>query len=250
MIDVNAIVFSHSPRAPRLFDGFCWKVAKGERWAVIGPSGCGKTTLLLLLAGLLRPQGGEVRVRGEPLVRPSGLTGLVLQDYELLPWANVLANVTLGLRLAARRGAGGAADPRQKAMQWLDRLGIADLAARFPHELSGGQRQRTAIARTLALDPDVLLMDEPFSALDVRTREGLQDLTVAMCASAGITLVLVTHQVEEACMVGERVLALGPAPVQAARVIENRHAPDAEWRRSAGFVRACEALRAASGGGA
>ena len=147
-----------------------------------------KSTLLMLLAGLLMPQNGVITVNGERIERPRPRTGLILQEYGLLPWATVRENVTLGLRIRRFYGPDGrhvpvdirvnATDAYVKVDHWLTRLGIDEVAEQYPGQISGGQRQRTAIARTLVLDPDLVLMDEPFSALDAPTRESLQALTL------------------------------------------------------------------------
>lgn len=250
MIAIDNLTFAYGPGTAPVFAGFSWRAAAGERWAVIGPSGCGKSTLLLLLAGLLKPQRGSITVDGQPLAAPCGRTGLVLQDYELLPWATVLENVTLGLRLRrcqAADASGGRAGRSAAARQWLERLGIAELAARYPHELSGGQRQRTAIARTLVLNPRLLLMDEPFSALDAGAREALLALSIDLCSSAGITLVMVTHSLEDAVLAGERILVLGGAPGSPPGVLANAHPRETSWRASPAFAATCNRLRDALG---
>jgi len=171
----------------------------------------------MLLAGLLHPQAGEVVIDGECIVRPRPRTGLILQEYGLLPWATAQDNVMLGLRIRRFYGPDGRHAPQDERLEdhaarvdyWLERLGIAPLADAYPAQLSGGERQRTAIARTLALNPDLLLMDEPFSSLDAITREALQDLTCELCQEQGLTLVLVTHSIEEAVRMGNRILLPG-----------------------------------------
>jgi len=266
--------------SPPLFEDFDLEIGRGETWAVLGASGCGKTSLLTLLAGLARPEGGEILIDGERLVRPRPRTGLILQDYGLLPWATVRENAALGLRVrgfygpdgihAPREGAAatqrpgrgpdGVHAPREGAVPdkadpaevgpWLERLAIADIADKYPLTISGGQRQRTAIARTLALGPDLLLMDEPFSSLDALIREDLQDLTLELCREGGLTLVLVTHSIEEAARVGSRILVLGRAPNRTPRVIEN---PGPAGPGSPEHSQLCaslrEALEATPGGG-
>jgi len=225
MISVRSLGFAW-PSSPPLFEGFDLEIGAGETWAILGSSGCGKTSMLTLLAGLLAPGSGEIRINGERLVRPRPRTGLILQDYGLLPWATLRDNAGLGLRVRRFYGPDGvhaprAASPGRGVDYWLERLAIADIAGRYPGEVSGGQRQRTAIARTLALDPDLLLMDEPFSSLDALIREDLQDLTLELCGEGGLTLVLVTHSIEEAARVGRRILLLGKAPNREAQVFDN-----------------------------
>lgn len=238
MIELHDLTFSYHDKTP-LFRGLRWSVVQGESWAVIGPSGCGKTTLLYLIAGLRRPQRGMIAVAGQPVTQPRPGTGLILQDFGLLPWATARHNVQLGLRL---RGV-----PRRRREEladlWLKRLGLLAVADHFPAQLSGGQRQRVAIARTLALDPDLLLMDEPFSSLDALTREGLQDLVVELGAEGAVTSVLVTHNIEEAVFLGRRLLVLGVPPIAAATVVDNPEARRLGYRGDPGFYAKCAEVR-------
>ena len=257
MIQVRELAFSY-PRGAPVFAGFNWSARRGESWAVLGPSGCGKSTLLSLLAGLLFPSAGSISIAGEPLLRPRPHTGLIIQEYGLLPWATVRENAALGLRLRDFYGPDGVhaplGDTRRKGdldvEPWLERLGLREVAERYPAKISGGQRQRTAIARTLALQPDLLLMDEPFSSLDAPTREGLQRLTLELRAETGLTLVTVTHAIEEAAVLGERILLLGAAPNRAAQVLENPGAARADHRESDDYRAVCRELRARLGSAA
>jgi len=260
MIDVSDLNFSFGRERP-IFEGFSWRAAAGESWAVIGASGCGKTTFLTLLAGLLRPRSGQVRIGGVPVERPRPQTGLILQDHGLLPWATVRENALLGLTIRRFYGPDGLHAPADETMaegeaegrvdHWLDRLGIASLAGKFPSQLSGGQRQRTAIARTLALNPDLLLMDEPFSALDAPTREDLQELTHELRREAGrggsLTSVTVTHTIEEAVFLGEQILVLGHPPNRAPAVLANPGAGTGHYRGSAAFQARVDEVRSAMG---
>lgn len=252
MITVSDLTFRY--QTP-IFEQFHWSVGRGETWAVLGPSGCGKSTLLMLLAGLKLPQSGEILIGGEPIRRPRPQTGLILQDYGLLPWATVRENVELGLKLRAFYGADGIHAPRKQsnvllspqdakrsADSWLDRLGLTPVAAHYPAQLSGGQRQRAAIARTLLLEPDLLLMDEPFASLDAPTREGLQTLTLELAAEKGLTLVIVTHAIEEAALLGRRILLLNKPPNRQAQVIENPKAGTPQYRQSEEYARVCHLL--------
>jgi len=257
MITVSDLSFHY--RQP-LFEHFAWAVARGETWAILGPSGCGKSTLLTLLAGLKLPQGGEIVIGGEQIRRPRPQTGLILQDYGLLPWATVRENVELGLKLRSFYGADGVHAPRaesnvprclvaenqeifESVNKWLERLGLTQAAAQYPGQLSGGQRQRTAIARTLVLEPDLLLMDEPFSSLDAPTREGLQTLTLELAAEQGLTLMIVTHAIEEAALLGRQILLLNEPPNRQANVIENPGAGQPGYRESGEYVELCRELR-------
>lgn len=252
MIVVQDITFAYDDHPP-VFESFTWQVASGEVWSVLGPSGCGKSTLLMLLAGLIHPQAGEVSVGGEPLARPRPRTGLILQEYGLLPWATVYDNVALGLRIRRFYGPDGRhvplnedveeAEIRSRVERWLARLDIAELADKYPGQISGGQRQRTAIARTLALHPDLLLMDEPFSSLDAPTREGLQMLTLELCAEAGLTVVLVTHNIEEAAFMGQKIMLLHDPPNREVRIVKNSHPANAPYRGSEAYHKACSLLR-------
>ncbi|MBI2863046.1 MAG: ABC transporter ATP-binding protein [Chloroflexi bacterium] len=238
MIEVHDLSFAY-PNHPLVFQSFGWRVERGEHWAIIGPSGCGKTTLLYLLAGLRRPVAGRIVVDGQPLEKPRPTIGLILQDYGLLPWATALGNVELGLEL---RQMGGKVR-RAVARRWLEDLGLASHGGHYPAQLSGGQRQRVAIARTLALDPHVLLMDEPFSSLDALTRESLQNLVVALSHDADLTTVLVTHNIEEAVFLGKRILVMGQPPIDKAYLLENPLARSLDYRGKEAFHRNCEEVR-------
>jgi NitT/TauT family transport system ATP-binding protein len=248
VIRLEALTFGF-PHLPHLFEDFNWQVERGELWAVLGPSGCGKTTLLYLLAGLLFPLSGQVMIDGEALARPRPRTGLILQDYGLLPWATVRQNAELGLDVHRFYGPDGMHAPlqplaRENAMMWLERLGLAELVGQYPHRLSGGQRQRTAIARTLALEPDLLLMDEPFSSLDAPTREGLQALTLELWVEQRFTLMIVTHAIEEAACLGQKILVLGKPPHRQAQVVENPDLLALNYRNTPGYQQLCRQLRA------
>jgi NitT/TauT family transport system ATP-binding protein len=199
---------------------------------VVGPSGCGKSTLLSLIAGLLAPTGGSLKVAGAPPRPNRPGTALILQDYGLLPWKTVRQNAALGLQI--RRLPADAAD------RALREVGLADLANRWPHQLSGGQRQRVAIARALALDPDLLLMDEPFSALDELTREEMQELLLQIHRRRQTSLVIVTHSIAEAVFLGRQILVLSPRPGRLVRRFENEAVGD---RRSPVFHQMMNAVR-------
>lgn len=251
MIQVENLTFSYQNGAP-VFQNFSWQVGRGESWAVLGPSGCGKTTLLYLIAGLLTPDTGQILIDGERVDRPRPQSGLILQDYGLLPWATVTENARLGLRIRAFYGPDGTHAPRDQALDldisyWLERLGLTEHADKFPSQLSGGQRQRTAIARTLALHPDLLLMDEPFSSLDAPTREGLQQLTLELRAEQGLTLVIVTHAIEEAAFIGQKILLLSDPPNCTTNILHNPSSGNAEFRESEAYLNLCRELRSRMG---
>ncbi len=248
MITLQNLSYSY-PHTPPVFTDFCWEAKRGEAWAVLGPSGGGKTTLLYLLSGLVFPSAGQVLIDGALLTHPRPLTGLILQDYGLLPWATLRQNAELGQRVQAFYGPDGKHAPRQprlsiNAQPWLNRLGLAELAEKYPNQVSGGQRQRAAIARTLALQPDLLLMDEPFSSLDAPTREDLQSLILELQGEQNLTLVIVTHSIEEAAVLGKKILLLGRPPNQNAMVIENPQSGQADFRGSEAYTILCRELRA------
>jgi len=242
MIHIYDLTFSYPHSAP-IFQNFNWQVQRGETWAILGSSGCGKTTLLYLLAGLRFPSKGIIEIDGEPLTRPRPRSGLILQDYGLLPWATVRENAGLGLRVRDFYGEDGKHTPKNfqpenNVEHWLDRLGLNEVADKYPAQISGGQRQRAAIARTLALSPDLLLMDEPFSSLDAITREDLQNLTLSLCEEHKLTFVIVTHAIEEAVSLGRKILLLDSSP----RVFENPQAGQANHRNSQEYNELCNLL--------
>jgi ABC-type nitrate/sulfonate/bicarbonate transport system ATPase subunit len=247
MIRLESLTYTY-PNQLSIFEGFNWHAGRGEAWAVLGPSGCGKTTLLYLLAGLRFPTSGRVLIDGQPLERPRPHTGLILQDYGLLPWATVRQNAELGLRVRAFYGPDGKHAPQDfrpvlDLDPWLARLGLADLQKQYPGQISGGQRQRTAIARTLALQPDLLLMDEPFSSLDAPTRQSLQNLMLELWTEQELTLVIVTHAIEEAAILGHKILLLGYPPNSQAVVIENPGAAQPGFHDTPEYNALCRDLR-------
>jgi len=247
MIEIKSLSYAYNS-GNFIFKNFNWSVQRGETWSVLGPSGCGKTTLLYLLAGLRLPSSGYVLINNQMLTRPRPQTGLILQDYGLLPWATVRQNAALGLRVRNFYGPDGTHTPENylphlHVEPWLVRLGLATLADKYPAQLSGGQRQRTAIARTLALQPDLLLMDEPFSSLDAPTRESLQNLTLELQAENNLTLVIVTHSIEEAAVLGRKILLLSTPPNNRAEMIENPAASQPGYRNSLEYLRLTQELR-------
>ncbi|MFI2374752.1 ABC transporter ATP-binding protein [Streptomyces sp. NPDC018964] len=200
------------PGAPVL-DGVDLCVAAGEILTVVGPSGCGKSTLLRTLAGLLPPLAGEVTQDAGPLTGPSADRALVFQEDSLLPWRTLRANVELPLAIKGL----SRSERRAQADSWLARTGLAEQSRQLPHRVSGGQRQRAQLARALAGAPRAVLMDEPFGALDAQTRAGMQDLLVEVLHGTGATVVFVTHDVDEALFLGDRVALLGAGRLVAVR---------------------------------
>ncbi len=185
-----------------------FSIQRGEVVAIIGPSGCGKSTLLNMGSGLYRPTNGCVFVDGEKVTRPVRKIAFMLQKDLLMPWRTIRANVELGLEIARVP----AATRREVSGDLLRRCGLADFANRYPHQLSGGMRQRAALARTLAIDPEVLLMDEPFSAVDAQTKMTLQQDLARALAERGKTALLITHDIVEAIALSDRVLVMSPRP--------------------------------------
>lgn len=249
MIELQSLTFKYANSA--IFQDFTWQVQDGEAWAVLGPSGCGKSTLLYLLAGLRAPQSGQILIGGQPITDPRPQTGLILQNYGLLPWATVEENASLGLRLRQFYGPDGRHAPSEeeealtveRARRWLARLGLEQHADKYPSQLSGGQRQRTAIARTLALNPDLLLMDEPFASLDAPTRQNLGELIRRLRQEHSLTTVIVTHTIEEASQLGERILVLGQPPNTVPKVVENPYCSQPDFIDSPEFLTICAQLR-------
>ncbi|MBA0053398.1 ABC transporter ATP-binding protein [Streptomyces sp. AJS327] len=190
-------------------------VAPGEFTVIVGPSGCGKSTLLDLLGGLDHPTTGRVLVDGEPVTGPGPDRGTVFQQYALLPWRTALGNIEFGLEATGVPRH----ERRERAREFLDLVGLDGFGDRHPHALSGGMRQRVAIARSLAYDPDVLLMDEPFGALDAQTRESLQDELLRIWRRTGKTVVFITHGIDEAVLLGERVAVLTSRPGRVKEVL-------------------------------
>ncbi|WP_433943813.1 ABC transporter ATP-binding protein [Paenibacillus sp. SN-8-1] len=191
-------------------------VRPGEFMVIVGPSGCGKSTLLDLLAGLTTPTSGQILLDGKPITGPNLDRGIVFQQYALFPWKTALANVEFGLETKGvpRK------ERRAIAQEFIQLVGLAGFEHRYPHELSGGMKQRIAIARSLAYDPDVLLMDEPFAALDAQTRESLQSELLRIWEATKKTIIFITHGIEEAVYLGQRVAVMTSRPGRIKEVID------------------------------
>lgn len=226
----------------RVFQDLSLSLAPGETLTVLGPSGCGKSSLLSAIAGTLEPDSGSIRWKGEALKAADGRTALVQQDFALFPWMRAEENAALGLKI--RRFSRG--EIRRRLNDLLPRLGIDDLRDRYPAQLSGGEQQRFAIARALALDPELLLMDEPFSALDAMRRESLQAWLLSILSGRGIGLLLVTHSIEEAAFLGNRICVFGEKPISAPlALIDNPGQGSEGFRLSEEYFRVCRRIRLA-----
>ncbi len=187
-----------------------------EFLCIVGPSGCGKSTLVRILAGLDRQSAGAVLLAGKPVTGPGADRGMVFQGYTLFPWLTVKRNVMFGLEMNNH----GRAEAEREALQWLDLIGLGRYAEAYPHQLSGGMKQRVAIARALANQPRILLMDEPFSALDAQTRARMQSYLLEIWRKIDITIVFITHDLDEAVFLADRILVLKANPGEVAELIE------------------------------
>jgi NitT/TauT family transport system ATP-binding protein len=209
-------VFTARGASVTALDDISFDVRPGEFLVIVGPSGCGKSTLLDLLGGLATPTSGRILVDGTPVSGPGLDRGVVFQQYALLPWRTAQGNVEFGLEAKGVPRRERAAQAREH----LDLVGLLGFHDRYPHELSGGMKQRVAIARSLAFDPDVLLMDEPFAALDAQTRDSLQDELLRIWEKTGKTIVFITHGIEEAVYLGQRVAVMTSRPGRIKQIVD------------------------------
>jgi NitT/TauT family transport system ATP-binding protein len=208
------LTFRSANRAPiRALYGFDLDVNEGEFLSIVGPSGCGKSTFLNILLGLIKPDSGELLMHGKPIAGPGSDRAMVFQEFGLLPWRTAEANIELGLELkkvpAEKR--------RAVAGRLINLVGLAGFERHYPHELSGGMKQRVGLARALATDPEVLLMDEPFAALDAQTRDLMQAELLRVWREARKTVLFVTHQIDEAIYLSDRVMVMSKRPGRAKR---------------------------------
>jgi NitT/TauT family transport system ATP-binding protein len=209
------LTFRPPNRAPvRALQGFDIAVEEGEFLSIVGPSGCGKSTFLSILLGLIKPDSGDIDLHGRPIVGPGTDRAMVFQEFGLLPWRSVAQNVELGLQLKGVP----AATRRQIAQRFIEMVGLRGFENHYPHELSGGMKQRVGLARALATDPDVLLMDEPFAALDAQTRDLMQAELLRIWQDARKTVLFVTHQIDEAIYLSDRVLVMTKRPGRAKKI--------------------------------
>ena len=210
ILDVNAVskTFSAGTGEIQALSNASLSIAKGEFICLIGASGCGKSTLLRILGGFERPTAGSVKMWDQPILEPGPDRGMVFQDYALFPWLTVRGNIAFGPKSRGR--------PRNEVQEitnhFIDMVGLTKFADAYPHQLSGGMRQRVAIARVLANDAQVILMDEPFGALDAMTRERLQEELLELWARTKLTVIFVTHAIEEAILLADRVVVMTPGP--------------------------------------
>lgn len=226
ILDVQNLSYSyHSMDGATLaLSNISFQINTGEFVAIVGPSGCGKSTLLSLISGLLFPEEGKILLKGSPITGPDIRIGYMLQRDHLLEWRTILDNVALGLEIRKQK----TSETMRELRKMLDTYGLADFESAHPSELSGGMRQRAALIRTLALKPDLLLLDEPFSALDYQTRLSVCDDISAILRSAGKTALLITHDLAEAISIADRILILTPRPGTIKASLSIHFSPEAD----------------------
>ncbi len=216
-------------------------VVEGEFLCLVGPSGCGKTTFLRIVQGLIEKTSGSIELYGQPITQPSADRGFVFQQDNLYPWRTVIANTRLGLELAGM----DTAQADSRAMDMLKLVGLEGFEKSYPRELSGGMRQRVNLARALTIDPKVLLMDEPFAALDAITREAMQTELLRIWRKAGKTVMFVTHQIDEAVYLANRVIVMAPRPGRIERIVTITETTDRaeDVKRTPEFHHAVDEIR-------
>ena len=237
-IDSLQVSYAQSKQITPALKDVSLSLPLGSIGAIIGPSGCGKSTLLSVLAGLNNKYQGSVLLNGKP-PKESSEVALILQEYGLLPWKTVWDNVKLGLQVKGI----SAKEAANRTETILHKLGLLHLRKRYPIQLSGGQRQRVAIARSLILNPELLLMDEPFSSLDALTREEMQDLLLNVWKETGLTILLITHNIEEAVFLGQKIFIMSACPGTIIQELENPLAGDYAARGKMEFLEMCNSLR-------
>ena len=235
MITVSSASLSYQKdgKTVQVLRDLSFNVEPGTSCAIIGPSGCGKTSLLFLLAGLRQPESGTISIP------QNARCGTILQNYGLFPWKTVTENIGLGLVLSKEDRQ--LINHRTEAL--VNEMGLNGFESFYPGQLSGGMQQRVALARALAVEPDILLMDEPLSSLDALTRERLQNLILAIRQAKRITTLLVTHSIEEAVFLGQKIIVLGKRPARILKIVENTHTESPEFRHRTVFFDQCNRLR-------
>lgn len=235
MIEVEHLSFAYSDNGQQhwILKDISFHVPQGESLAIIGPSGCGKTSLLFLLAGLLQPVMGQIHIADQ------ARCGTILQNYGLFPWKTVYENVALGLKIQniAKH------ETAVRVEQMLEEMALLSYGTYYPSQLSGGMQQRVALARTLVIQPDILLMDEPLSSLDALTRERLQNLLLHVWQQKNVLPIIVTHSIEEAVFLGRKIIVLGNSPGTIIQQMENHEAGTADYRGKELFFQRCKVLR-------
>jgi len=209
--------FGSKGAAHTVFDQLNIDIHRREFICAVGPSGCGKSTLARIVAGLDEAKGGEILLDGEAVAGPGPDRGMVFQGYTLFPWLTVRSNVMFGLQMSGK----APSTAESEARQWLDMVGLAKFEHAYPHELSGGMKQRVAIARALANNPRILIMDEPFAALDAQTRSQMQNYLLQIWRKVDITILFITHDLDEACHLADRIIVMGVNPGGIREVIQN-----------------------------
>lgn len=207
MVVLDNVSFQYPQASHEVCHEMNLTVPRGQFVCIVGPSGCGKSTLLRLFAGLLHPTSGDVRVDGQRISGPTDSIAVVFQSDTLLPWRSAVKNVQLGIEGRMDR-----ADLRTRSIEMLRIVGLSGAESKYPHQLSGGMRQRVNLARALVVDPEVLLLDEPFAALDAQTREAQQENLLSVWSTQKKTVIFVTHDIDEAVFLADRVVVVGPSP--------------------------------------
>ncbi len=235
MIDVRSanLSFKNDHSVHQVLADISFQVEANSTCAIIGPSGSGKTSLLFLLAGLREPDSGTISISGAPE------TGTILQNFGLFPWKTVSQNIGLGLLLKKVRKE----IVEKRTAELIREMGLSGFGDHYPVQLSGGMQQRVALARALAVEPEILFMDEPLSSLDALTRERLQNLILGIQQSRKITIVLVTHSIEEAVFLGHKIIVLSRSPGRILKIVNNPEAGSREHRRQDIFFQRCKELR-------
>jgi NitT/TauT family transport system ATP-binding protein len=238
MIKVNSLHLSHDTgrkEKTEIFKDISFQLKKGESLAIIGPSGCGKTSLLYTISGLIRPTYGTVSINGNKVLKPGGNQALILQNIGLLPWKTVWNNTVLNLDIDEKN--------RDRIKGILSSLGLEGLARRYPTQLSEGQKKRVGLARALARNPSILLMDEPLASLDALTKENIQNLTLKLWKEEELTMILVTHDIDEAAFLGQRIMVLSERPARVKAMVENPEMGNISYRKNEEFYQQVQKLR-------